>query len=130
MGKKSTASRRQRRMNLRRANFLKIKNMFGPFTPQGKAWYDKMREDGKEMHNQHISRMMDIREEKLEATLNSMKTTWANIGYNDSEIEMLAEAWMATVIKDPDHQQARADKKEARRLQAQAKASLIERNAK
>lgn len=130
MSKGSTMSRRQRRFELRRANFLKIKNMYGPLSVQGQAWYSKMREDGKMMHQQHVSRVMDAREEKLETTLNSLKETWANIGYNEAEVEMLSEAWMLTVILDEDRTQARLDKKESRRLMKEAHQSLTERTAK
>ena len=129
MSKKSTISRRQRRMELRRANFLKIKSMYGPFTQQGQAWYSKMRQDGNAMHQQHLSRVMDAREEKLETTLNSLKETWTSMGYNEAEVEMLSTAWMTTAIKDEDRVQARADKKEARKLIAEAKASYTERNS-
>lgn len=127
MGKKSTASRRQRRMELRRANFLKIKNMYRRMSPQSRAWYDKMQKDGKEMHLQFTNRMNDAREERLEATLNSLKETWSSIGYNSEEIEMLSDAWMLTVILDPDRVQARSDKKESRRLTKAAQTSLTQR---
>lgn len=129
MGKKSTASRRQRRMELRRANFLKIKNMYRRMSPQSRAWYDKMQKDGKEMHLQFTNRMNDAREERLEATLNSLKETWSSIGYNSEEIEMLSDAWMLTVILDPDRVQARSDKKESRRLTKAAQTSLTQRLA-
>lgn len=129
MSKGSTMARRQRRFELRRANFLKIKNMYGPFSVQGQAWYSKMREDGNAAHQQHVSRVMDAREEKLETTLNSLKETWASMGYNESEVEMLSEAWMLTVILDSDRVQARLDKKESRRLMKQARQSFTERQS-
>ena len=130
MSKGTTMARRQRRFELRRANFLKIKNMYGPLSVQGQAWYDKMREDGKMAHQQHISRVMDAREEKLETTLNSLKETWTGMGYNEAEVEMLSEAWMMTVVKDSDRVQARLDKKESRRLMKQARQSFTERTTK
>lgn len=130
MSKGTTMARRQRRFELRRANFLKIKNMYGPLSVQGQAWYDKMREDGNAAHQQHVSRVMDAREERLESTLNSLKETWAGVGYNDTEIEMLSEAWMLTAVKDADRTQSRLDKKESRRLMQEAHSSLIERTAK
>lgn len=129
MSKKGTASRRQRRLELRRANFLKIKSMYGPFTQQGQAWYSKMRQDGNAMQEQFLSRVMDAREEKLETTLNSLKETWTSMGYNAAEVEMLSEAWMLTAVKDPDRVTARADKKQSRKLMAEAKASYTERNS-
>ena len=129
MSKKGTASRRQRRLELRRANFLKIKSMYGPFTQQGQAWYSKMRQDGNAMQEQFLSRVMDAREEKLETTLNSLKETWTSMGYNAAEVEMLSEAWMLTTVKDSDRVAARADKKQSRKLMAEAKASYTERNS-
>lgn len=129
MSKKGTTSRRQRRLELRRANFLKIKSMYGPFTQQGQAWYSKMRQDGNAMQEQFLSRVMDAREEKLETTLNSLKETWTSMGYNTAEVEMLSEAWMLTAVKDSDRVAARADKKQSRKLMAEAKASYTERNS-
>jgi hypothetical protein len=132
MGKKSTYSRRQRRMELRRANFLKIKNMYSRFSPQAIAWYNKMQEDGKAAHEAQERLVNDQIEEQLELRLKGnfdeetgkgfygLRNTWADQGYNKEEIELLEEAWIATTIKDADHAERRADKKKANQLRKQA----------
>jgi hypothetical protein len=132
MGKKSTYSRRQRRMELRRANFLKIKNMYSRFSPQAIAWYGKMQEDGKAAQEAQERLVNDQIEEQLELRLKGnydeetgkgfygLRNTWADLGYNKEEIELLEEAWISTTIKDPDHTERRADKKKANQLRKQA----------
>ena len=132
MGKKSTYSRRQRRMELRRANFLKIKNMYSRFSPQAIAWYGKMQEDGKAAQEAQERLINDQIEEQLELRLKGnfdeetgkgfygLRNTWADLGYNKEEIELLEEAWIATTIKDADHTERRADKKKANQLRKQA----------
>ena len=127
MGKKSTMSRRQRRFELRRANFLKIKNMYSRFSPQAIAWYSKMQEDGKAAHEAQERRVMDQIEEQLEAKLKNLRETWASMGYNEAEVAMLEEAWTLTAIKDSDRVQLRADKKKSRQLMKEAKESLVAR---
>ena len=139
MGKKSTVSRRQRRFELRRANFLKIKNMYSRFSPQAVAWYNKMQEDGRAAQEAHNKMINDQIEEQLELRLKGnydeetgkgfygLRNTWADMGYNAEEIEMLEEAWIATTIKDPDHAERRADKKRATQLRKQAQESRLAR---
>jgi hypothetical protein len=133
MSKNTTMSRRQRRHELRRANFLKIKNMFSRFSPQALAWYRKMQEDGKAAHEMNQKRSMDQIEEQLELRLKGnydpetkkgfygLRNTWADMGYNAAEIELLEEAWVMTAIKDADPVQRRADKKQSRKLMQEAK---------
>lgn len=125
MSKGSTMSRRQRRGQFRAAGYLKIKNMFGRFSEQGRAWYDKMAADGREMHEANQNRMRDEQENKLQEKLNASKVTWAGIGYNDEEIAKLEEAWLLSVIKNKDTY--REDKKEAKRLRKEAQSSLKSR---
>lgn len=126
-------SRRQRRQDLRRANFLRIKNMFGFFSPQRQAWYKKVQEDGKAAHEMNQKRSMDQIEEQLELRLKGnydeetgkgfygLRNTWADLGYNEAEIALLEEAWVLTAVKDPDPVQRKADKKESRRLMNEAR---------
>lgn len=125
MSKGSTMSRRQRRGQFRAAGYLQIKNMFGRFSEQGRAWYDKMAADGKEMHEANQNRMRDEQENRLQEKLNASKTTWAGIGYNDEEIAKLEEAWLLDAIKNKDTY--REDKKEAKRLRKEAQSSLKSR---
>ena len=121
MSKNTTMSRRQRRQDLRRAKFLRIKNMFSFFSPQRQAWYKKVQEDGKAAHEINQKRSMDQIEEQLQIKLNSIKETWADIGYNEAEIALLEEAWVLTSVKDSDHVQRRLDKKESYRLMREAR---------
>ena len=125
MSKTTSFSRRQRRSQMREAGMLRVKNMYGFFSEQRQAWYKKMREDGIEAHEAHQKRVMDSIEEQLETKLKSQKETWKEIGYNEAEIEMLEEASALLSVKDREN--LRADKKRARQLMKDAKASLLSR---
>lgn len=139
MSKGTTMSRRQRRSDLRRANFLKIKNMYSRFSPQAIAWYKKMQEDGKAAQEAHDKRTMDQIEEQLELRLKGnydaetgkgfygLRNTWADMGYNEAEIALLEEAWTLTAVKDADPVQFRADKKQSRKLMKEAQESRAAR---
>jgi hypothetical protein len=122
MSKGSTMSRRQRRGQFRAAGYLKIKNMFGRFSEQGRAWYDKMAADGKAAHEAHVNRVNDERENQLQTILNGLIKTWGSMGYNKEEISKLEEAFALDSIKDKNTY--REDKKEARRLRKEAQSSL------
>lgn len=125
MSKTTTQSRRHRRAQFRAMGYLKIKNMFGRFSQQGMAWYDKMREDGMAAHESNVKRNLDNAENQLQTKLNSAKETWAAIGYNEAEIAMLGEAWIQTAVK---HKETyREDKKLARKLMKEARESLNSR---
>lgn len=130
MAKGTTMSRRQRRQDLRRANMLKIKNMFSFFSPQRMAWYSKTAADGAAAHEAHLQRVNDSIGEQLELRLKGnydeetgkgfygLRNTWADMGYNASEIELLEEAWSLNVIKDSDTR--KEDKKKSRELTKRA----------
>ena len=124
----ATASRRQRRGEFKQAGFLKIKNMFGRFSEQGIAWYNKMAEDGRSMEAANEKRRLDSIEEQLIVSLNKLKETWSTFGYNAEEIAKLEEAWTLTAVKD--RETYRADKKQANVLRKEAQQSLaIRKNA-
>lgn len=125
MSKGSTLSRRQRRGQFRAAGYLKIKNMFGRFSDQGKAWYDKMAADGKAAHEAHVNRVNDEIENQLQTRLNSLIETWTEIGYNQEEINKLEEAFALDSVKNKESY--REDKKLSKKLRAEAKESLKER---
>jgi len=125
MSKTTSFSRKQRRSQMREAGMLRVKNMYGFFSEQRQAWYKKMREDGIEAHEAHQKRVMDSIEEQLETKLNSQKETWIKMGYNTEEIEMLAEASALLNVKY--RETRREDKKNARQLMKDAKASLLSR---
>jgi hypothetical protein len=125
MSKTTTQSRRHRRAQFRAMGYLKIKNMYGRFSPQGIAWYNKMREDGMAAHDANVNRNLDNVESQLQVKLNALKETWASIGYNESEIAMLEEAWIQTAVKNKETY--REDTKLARKLMKEAKESLKSR---
>jgi hypothetical protein len=125
MGRNTTSSRKAKRKQFQISKYLKIKNMFGRFSPEGIAWATKMREDGLKMHEAHVNRVNDQIEDALQLKANSLKETWAKIGYNDSEIAMLEEAFFNLSIKNKDTY--REDKKAARKLMKDASNSLKSR---
>ena len=125
MGRNTTSSRRAKRQQFKIAKYLKIKNMFGRFSPEGIAWATKMREDGLKMHEAHVNRVNDAIEDALQSKVNSIKETWVKIGYNDAEIEMLEEAFLTIAIKNKSTR--KEDKKHARKLMKDASNSLQSR---
>jgi len=125
MGRNTTSSRKAKRKQFQISKYLKIKNMFGRFSPEGIAWATKMREDGLKMHEAHVNRVNDQIEDALQLKANSLKETWAKIGYNDSEIAMLEEAFFNLSIRNKDTY--REDKKAARKLMKDASNSLQSR---
>ena len=74
MAKGTTMSRRQRRQDLRRANMLKVKNMFSRFSPQRMAWHSKMAQDGAAAHEAHVKRVEDSIGDQLELDLRVIMT--------------------------------------------------------
>jgi Na+/phosphate symporter len=125
MTKKTTASRRQRRAQLRAMGYLKIKNQLSPLSPGGKELRDSLRSNSKAAKEAFEKRIMDQLEEQLSQKVESLKETWKQVGYNDSEIEMLSEAFFTLSVKNK--QTLREDKKAARKLIKDAKNSQIER---
>tara|TARA_B110000902_G_scaffold112266_1_gene132458 strand:+ start:916 stop:1308 length:393 start_codon:yes stop_codon:yes gene_type:complete len=125
MGKGTTASRRQKRKDFSGAGFLKIKNQFGHYSPQGKAWYDKMREDGNAAFEANKNRVNDDIENQLQIKLNGLKETWKNTGYNTEEISKLEEAWSIQAIKDKDT--LKEDKKKVKSLRKEVQESFSSR---
>lgn len=125
MSKTTSNSRRNRRAQMKAAGMLKVKNSYSYFSGPRQAWYKKTREDGQAAQEANEKRVMDSIEEQLQAKLNSVKETWSEIGYNESEIEMLSEAFTLLAVKNDST--LRSDKKEARKLMKDAKSSLMSR---
>lgn len=126
MSKVTTSSRRQRRLDLKRANMLKIKNTFGFFTPQRTAWRSKMAADGKQAFEAYSNKVNDSIGDQLQSKVNELKKTWESIGYNDTEISMLEEAFSISSIKNKST--LREDKRAAKELMKSAKASMQQRS--
>jgi hypothetical protein len=121
----ASIARKQRRMNYRDSGFLKVKNMYSRFSPQGIAWYAKMAEDGAAASDAYQKLVSDSIADQLQNKLNRLKETWSGTGYNASEIKKLEEAFSITAITDKETY--RADRKLARKLQKEAQSSLISR---
>jgi hypothetical protein len=120
-----TATRRQRRAQLKAMGYLKIKNKFGRFSEKGLAWYDNTQKNGKQMHANNVQKNLDAIENDLQSKANDLKETWSAIGYNDNEIAMLEEAFFILNVKDKES--LREDKKTARELMKNAASSLKSR---
>ncbi|MEN8835568.1 MAG: hypothetical protein ABF265_06055 [Polaribacter sp.] len=125
MSKTTSNSRRSRRAQMKAAGMLRVKNTYSYFSGPRQAWYAKTQEDGKAAQEANEKRTNDSIEEQLQAKLNNLKETWAEIGYNSEEIEMLNEAFILLSVKNKDT--LRSDKKEARKLMKDAKTSLMSR---
>lgn len=100
--------------------------MLGYNHPAVKAWKAQTMADGRKIHQQNLDRNEELQSTRLEAILMSCKSNWFGMGYNESEVALLEEAWALLTVKDKDTY--RADKKRARQLQKQAADSLAARN--
>lgn len=130
MSKRTTYSRMQRRAQFRASSFLKVKNAYSRFHPYAIQWYKQRREEGLNLHDQHLKRIEDSISEQLEIILEGnydeetgkgrkgVKNTWREIGYNEEEIALLEEAWASLAIKDKETY--REDKKKAKALRKEA----------
>ena len=125
MSKGTSSSRKQSRSQFGSMGYLKVKNMFGRFSDEGQAWYDKMAENGKAVHEANTNRTHDNIENQLQTKLNSIKEVWVEMGHNEAEIKLLEEAWLLTTVKNKET--FKQDKKEAKRLIKEAKESLNSR---
>ena len=125
MAKTATVSRRQRRAQLSAMGYLKIKNQLSPLSPEGIELRNSLRANSKAAKEAFEKRIMDQLEEQLSQKVEGLKGTWKEVGYNDSEIEMLSEAFFTLSVKNK--QTLREDKKAARKLMKDAKDSLIGR---
>lgn len=111
-------NRRQRRWQLKAAGMLRVKNMYGPFTEVGKLWYNKTREEGGNLQKQNTLRYERQRDEFYAQKEADMRVSFEAFGYTKEQIDLLIEAWVLTVIKDPETY--RADRKAARELRKKA----------
>ena len=121
-------NRRQRRYMMKQNGMLKYLSKLSFFHPTRAAIRQQNIENGRKIQEARRDAIEKARAERLEAILNSMKHTWANIGYNENEISMLEEAWAMTAIKDKETYQA--DKKQARKLMKEAANLLAARKDK
>ena len=118
-------ARKYRRDTYKQARLLKAKNGWGRFSEKGIAWYSLKQEEGKQFHEANTNRVNDQIEAQLGAKLESLKETWAEVGYNKEEIDLLEEAFALTTIKDKETY--RADRKAAQKIYKKVQKSLQER---
>ena len=128
-------TRRQRRWMMRQQGVLKyISNL--PFSERSKIRQANI-ENGRKLHQQHLDAIEKQQhtalERKLEGYTNEegeytpgLKDSWKEQGYNAEEINKLEEAWALGVIKDKENY--RANRKKAKQLNQEARASLADRN--
>lgn len=111
-------NRRQRRFQLKMAGMLRVKNLYNPFTEVGKLWYNKTREEGKNLMLQNQQMLERTRDEFYAQKEESIRESYKAFGYTPEQIDLMIEAWVITAIKDPETY--RVDRKRARELRQQA----------
>lgn len=118
-------SRRQRRYMLKERGILKQISKLSFFSETRTKIREQNMEQGRKMHQAWLDHIEKQQGEVLEQRLESVKETWANIGYNVEEIAKLEEAWALTVIRDKETW--REDRKKARLLQKEVQESRAKR---
>jgi len=118
-------SRRQRRYMLKERGILKQISKLSFFSETRTKIREQNMEQGRKMQQAWLDHIEKQQGEALEQKLESVKETWANIGYNSEEISKLEEAWALTVIRDKETW--RKDRKKARLLQKEAQESRAKR---
>ena len=113
-------NRRQRRWQLKVAGMLRVKNLYNPYTEVGKLWYDKTRQEGKNLQTQNRARIERAREEMLAQKEASIKEGYEASGYSEKQIELMLEGWRLLAVKYPETY--REDRKAAQNLFKQAEA--------
>lgn len=122
----SIPNRRQRRYMMKEQGILQQISKL-PFLGEVRS---KIRREnmeyGKKIHAENVKRNEELNATRLEAALDSLKSDWAEFGYNDKEIAMLEEAWTLRAIKDKETY--REDRKRSIQLQREARESRASRN--
>jgi phosphopantetheinyl transferase (holo-ACP synthase) len=104
-------NRSQRRLQLKSAGMLRVKNMYGPFTEVGKLWYAKTAKEGAKLHLQNVEANEKRQSEYFAQKEASIKASHEANGYSAEKVEVLLEAWRCTIVKDKETY--RADRKES-----------------
>lgn len=122
----STPNRRQRRAMMKAQGILRALSKMSYF---GEV-RSKVRQEniayGKKIHAENTKRNEELNATRLEAILDGLKAQWTEQGYNKEEMTKLEEAWACRTIKDKETY--REDKKRAKQLLAEVKASREARN--
>jgi len=111
-------NRKQRRMQLKAAGMLRVKNMYGPFTEVGKLWYARTAEQGAKLHAQNLEKNARDLGELLAQKEADIIESHKSHGFNDEQIKLMMEAWRLTAIKYDDTY--RKDRKKAMALYKKA----------
>lgn len=82
-------------------------------------------ENGRKIHQRNIDEMEKANHTILENKLASLKEGWTSVGYNQSEIDKLEEAWALSVIKNKETY--REDKKKRKQLLREVQESFQSR---
>lgn len=114
-------NRRQRRQMLRDRGILKIISKMSFLGKSRSEIREQNIENGRKSHEARLDEIERKTAENLEAKLESLKTSWSEMGYNAEEVAKLEEAWSLTVIKDKSTY--REDVKKSRQLMKEAQAS-------
>lgn len=121
----TSMNRRQRRYMMRQQGVLRYLSKM-PFLGEVRSNFRAQNmENGRKIHQQNLDANDKVNHSMLEAKLESMKETWASIGYNKSEIDKLEEAWSLSVIKDKETR--KEDKKTIKKLQREVQESFQSR---
>ena len=115
-----------RRAIQRQNGILKLLKKLGYNHPAYRQFKKETMEAGRKIHQANVDRVDELNATRLEAVLQSCKSTWFGMGYNQEEVALLEEAWAMTAVKDKETY--RADKKKARELQREAAALMAARN--
>ena len=111
-------NRRTKRAMYKQYGMLKERKNWSIFSEKAIEWRERMREEGRNAHEQNTNRMNDILENQLQVKLDSSKENWKKMGYNEEEIKKLEEAWVIGAFKSKETY--REDKKKAKRLLKEA----------
>jgi hypothetical protein len=119
-------NRRMRRAIQKQNGILKLLKKLGYNHPAYRQFKKETMEAGRKIHQANVDRIDELNATRLEAVLQSCKSTWFGMGYNQEEVALLEEAWAMTAVKDKETY--KADKKKARELQREAAALMAARN--
>ena len=82
-------------------------------------------ENGRKIHQRNVDAAEKQIAEMLEDKLESIKAVWKSIGYNESEIDKLEEAWATSAIKDKET--FKEDKRRRKQLLREVRESFSSR---
>lgn len=118
-------NRRQRRYMLKQQGVLKYLSKLNFLGEVRSNFRQQNIENGRKIHQRNIDEMEKANHTILENKLASLKEGWTSVGYNQSEIDKLEEAWALSVIKNKETY--REDKKKRKQLLREVQESFQSR---